>query len=181
MSRHFWSNVWAIAFKEARVLRNDPAVLTMMLIQPVIMTLLFGGVVSNTPANTPWAVLDRGRSETSRRLVEAVQTTGYFLQPRTVFSYREAEALLARGKAVAVLVTPDTFERDVASGQARVQLLLDGSEPLTAARVGGIITSVVTSFRPDGGTGPPAGIVDVRQRFRFNPTLADRIFYLAAL
>jgi len=181
MNHHFWSNVWAIAFKEARVLRNDPAVLTMMLIQPVIMTLLFGGVVSNTPANTPWAVLDRGRSETSRRLVEAVQTTGYFLQPRTVFSYREAEALLARGKAVAVLVTPDTFERDVASGQARVQLLLDGSEPLTAARVGSIVTSVVTSFRPDAGTAPPTGIVDVRQRFRFNPTLADRIFYLAAL
>ena len=181
MSRRFWSNVWAIAFKEGRVLRNDPAVLAMMLVQPVIMVLLFGGVVSNTPANTRWAVLDRTGSETSRRLVEAIQTTGYFVPPRAVYSYREAETLLARGGAIAVVVVPDDFERDLGRGQARVQLLLDGSEPLTAARIGGIVTSVATSFRTDGGGGPPPGLVDVRQRFRFNPTLADSIFYLAAL
>jgi ABC-2 type transport system permease protein len=180
MTRRFWSNVFAIGFKEARVLRNDPAVLAMMLIQPVIMTVLFGSVVSNTPANTPWAVLDRSRIETSRRLVEAIQTTGYFVPPQPVFSYGQAESLLARGEAVAVLVIPDDFERELGRGQARVQLLLDGSEPLSAARVGGIISSVATTFRSDGGGGGP-GIVDIRQRFRFNPTLADSIFYLAAL
>ena len=181
MTRRFWSNVWAIAFKEARVLRNDPAVVVMMLVQPVIMVLLFGGVTSNTPAHTPWAVLDRSGTATSRRLVENVQTTGYFVPPRTVFSYGEAEALVARGAAVAVLVVPDSFERDAVRGGARVQLLLDGSEPLTAARVGGIVASVASSFRPAGNGGSSGAIIDVRQRFRFNPTLKDRIFYLAAL
>jgi ABC-2 type transport system permease protein len=182
MTKRFWSNVWAIAFKEARVLRNDPAVLTMMLIQPVVMVLLYGGVVSNTPAHTPWAVLDRAQTETSRRLVEAIQTTGYFVPPRPVSSYREAEALLARGRVTATLVVPEDFERDLERGRnARVQLLLDGSEPLTAARIAGYVTQVTAGFRADGAGGAPDGIIDVRQRFRFNPTLADRIFYLAAL
>jgi ABC-2 type transport system permease protein len=182
MTRRFWSNVFAIAFKEARVLRNDTAVLVMMLVQPVIMVLLFGGVVSNTPAHTPWGVLDRSATETSRRLVEAVQTTGYFVPPRPVWSYRAAEALLARGRAVGVLVVPDDFERAAARGEARVQLLLDGSEPLTAARVGGIVSSVAATFRPDGAMGGgSAAPIDVRQRFRFNPTLKDSIFYLAAI
>jgi ABC-2 type transport system permease protein len=180
MTRRFWSNVFAIAFKEARVLRNDAAVLTMMLIQPVIMVLLFGGVVSNTPAHTPWIVLDRSGTETSRRLVEAVQTTGYFVPPTPAFSYAQAEALLARGRAIAALVVPDDFERDVAHGGGRVQLLLDGSEPLTAARVGAIVTQVAVSFRADGSAAA-RGPIDVRQRFRFNPVLRDRIFYLAAL
>src|SRR5262249_33266697 len=146
MTRRFWSNVFAIAFKEARVLRNDFAVVAMMLIQPVIMVLLFGGVTSNTPAHTPWAVLDRRATETARRLVEAVQTTGYFVPPVSVFSYAEAEALLARGGAVGALVVPDDFERDVARGRGRVQLLLDGSEPLTAARIGAIVVQVAASF-----------------------------------
>jgi ABC-2 type transport system permease protein len=150
-------------------------------VQPVIMVLLFGGVTSNTPAHTPWAVLDRSGTATSRRLVENIETTGYFVPPRTVFSYREAETLVARGAALAVLVVPDSFERDAARGGARVQLLLDGSEPLTAARIGGIVGAVAASFRPAGNDGTSGAPIDVRQRFRFNPTLKDYIFYLSAL
>jgi ABC-2 type transport system permease protein len=181
VTRRFWSNIFAIAFKEARVLRNDFAVMVMMLVQPVIMVLLFGGVVSNTPANTPWAVLDRSATEASRRLAEAIQTTGYFVPPRVVYSYAEAEELLERGRVVAALVVPYDFGRASARGAAQVQLLLDGSEPLTAARVAGIVNAVAGSFRVDPGPAGPDGPIDVRQRFRFNPTLKDRIFYLATL
>ena len=94
--RRFWGNVLAIAFKETRVLRNDTAVVVMMVLQPIIMTLLFGGVVSNTPAHTPWAVLDRSDTETSRRLVSSIQTTGYFVPPRVVFSYAVSGSLPSR-------------------------------------------------------------------------------------
>jgi ABC-2 type transport system permease protein len=153
----------------------------MMVLQPIIMTLLFGGVVSNTPAHTPWAVLDRSDTETTRRLVSSIQTTGYFVPPRVVFSYAEGEALLERGRAVAVLVVPDTFERDAARGRATVQLLLDGSEPLTAARIAGVVSSVAATFRASGDVASTPGPIDIRQRFRFNPTVKDRIFYLAAL
>jgi ABC-2 type transport system permease protein len=48
--------------------------------------------------------------------------------------------------------------------------------------VGGIVAAVATAFRPDDATrAVRPGPVDLRQRFRFNPTLADRIFYLAAI
>jgi ABC-2 type transport system permease protein len=181
MSRRFWSNVFAVGFKEARVLRNDPAVIAMMLIQPVIMVLLFGGVVSNTPRHVPWAVLDRAQTEASRRLVAEIATTGYFLPPRAVGSYDEAHARLARGHALAVLVVPETFGHDAATRQARVQLLMDGSEPISAARVGAVVTEVAARFDTAPGRATPRAPVDVRQRFRFNPTLGDRIFYLAAL
>jgi ABC-2 type transport system permease protein len=145
------------------------------------MVLLFGGVVSNTPAHVPWGVLDRDQSEASRRLVEEIATTEYFLPPVAVASYAEAEKRLQRRGVSAVLVVPSDFRRDAGLGRARVQLLLDGSEPLTAARVGGIVTAVAASFRTVEGGSPPAAPIDVRQRFRFNPTLVDRVFYLAAL
>jgi ABC-2 type transport system permease protein len=181
MTRRFWSNVFAVAYKEARVLRNDPAVLAMMLIQPVIMVLLFGGVVSNTPRHVAWAVLDRDGTEPARRLAEEIATTGYFSPPREVHSYAEAERLIGRGEVLATLVVPETFRREAARGAARVQLLLDGSEPLSAARIGAIVTQVAARFRVDPGAPAPARPIDVRQRFRFNATLGDRIFYLSAL
>jgi ABC-2 type transport system permease protein len=181
MSRRFWSNVFAVGFKEARALRNDPATIVMMLVQPVIMVLLYGGVIQNTPRHVPWGVIDRDQTEASRRLVEEIATTDYFRPPVPLASYDDAERRLRYRSVSAVLVVPSDFRRDAAAGRARVQLLLDGSEPLTAARVGGIVTDVAANFRTVEGGPRPSGPVDVRQRFRFNPTLTDRVFYLAAL
>jgi ABC-2 type transport system permease protein len=62
-----------------------------------------------------------------------------------------------------------------------VQLLLDGSEPLTAARLGGIVAAVAANFHVAESAPRPVAAVDLRQRFRFNPTLVDRVFYLSAL
>ena len=56
MSR-FVSNVLAVAYKEARVLRHDRAVMSSIAAQPVVMFLLFGWAISNTPRNVPWLAL----------------------------------------------------------------------------------------------------------------------------
>jgi ABC-2 type transport system permease protein len=185
--RRFWSNLLAIAYRETIILRHDRAFIGVVVMQPVMMLLLFGLVLSNRPANVPWAVLDRSASPASRRLVEEVRTTGYFLPPRSIASYAEARELLHRGRALAVLVIPEHFRRDVERGRPRVQLLLDGSDPLSAARIGSYVGQVAATFPTRTRTrivaAPPrlSRPIDVRQRFWFNPTLADRTFFLTAL
>jgi ABC-2 type transport system permease protein len=184
----FWSNVLAIAYREALILRHDPAFVGVVVLQPLMMLVLLGMVLSNKPANVPWAVLDRRPTPVSRRLVEEIQASGYFLPPRAVRSYDEARELLRGGRMLAVLVVPHDFARDVERGRPRVQLLLDGSDPLSAARVAGYVAEVAAQFdtrrRPpaEATTAPRVGRpIDVRQRFWFNPTLSDREFFLAAL
>jgi ABC-2 type transport system permease protein len=186
----FWSNVLAMAFREGSVLRHDRALIGAVVAQPVMLLLLMGLVLSNEPANVPWLVLDRSPSPASRALVQEVQSTGYFLPPRHVTSLREGEALLARGGALALLVLPEGFARDVHRGGAEVQVLLDGADPLSAARVGGILRATAAAFDPTRralaprartAPRPAAGPVDLRGRFWFNPTLADRDFFLATL
>ncbi len=184
----FWSNVLAIAYREALILRHDPAFVGVVVLQPLMMLVLLGMVLSNKPANVPWAVLDRRPTPVSRRLVEEIQASGYFLPPRAVRSYDEARELLRGGRMLAVLVVPHDFARDVERGRPRVQLLLDGSDPLSAARIGGYVAEIASAFAVR--TVPPAlrhpaphlpGSIDVRQRFWFNPTLSDRRFFLSAL
>jgi ABC-2 type transport system permease protein len=185
----FWSNVAAIAYKEAAILRHDRAFLGVLLIQPIMMMLLFGTSVSNKPANVPWAVLDRSRTATSRRLVEEIAVTGYFLPPIAVASYDDGRALLRRGDALALLVLPSGLARDLERGGARAQLLLDGADPLSAARVGGYVAQVAAAFSAAPAAGRDrsavhprrAGPIDLRQRFWFNATLRDREFFLAGL
>jgi ABC-2 type transport system permease protein len=155
-------------------------------VQPIVMVLLFGFVMSYKPANVAWAVLDHSRTAASRRLIEEVQSTGHFLPPRAVGSYDDGRALLKRGQAVAFVIVPADFRRNVERGERpRVQMLLDGTDPITAARVGAIITAVGASFQAgrsaaaerERGPAPAA----IRQRFFFNPTLRDREFFLATL
>jgi len=186
----FWSNVLAMAFREGSVMRHDRAFLGVVTAQPVMMLLLMGLVLSNEPANVPWLVLDRTPSPASRALVQDVLATGYFLPPRAVASTREGEALLARGEALALLVLPSDFGRDAVRGGAAVQVLLDGADPLSAARVGGILRATAASFDPTlravparGRASPSVarGPVDLRGRFWFNATLTDRDFFLATL
>lgn len=189
VQHHFWSNVLALAYKEAAVMRHDRAFLAVAFMQPVVMLLLFGLALSNKPANVPWAVLDENRSALSRRFVQDIQSTGYFLPPQPVESYDVGRQLLRTGKAVAFVVVPQSFRRDCERGGPRVQLLLDGSDPLTAARIGGYIGQVGAAFDVTGTPAPhladvatrTGGPIDVRQRFWFNPTLRDRDFFLAAL
>src|SRR5262245_56648290 len=97
---------------------------------------------------------------------------------------------MRRGKSTALLVIPDDFRRDRERSQARVQLLLDGAGPLTAARIGGYVAQVAATFDGGGRTAvrdpdaPPKGTppgIDVRQRFWFNRTLHDSEFFLTSL
>ena len=195
--RRFVSNVLALAYREATMMRHDKAFVAVVSVQPIVMLLLFGYALSNEPANVPWAVFDASRSPASRRLVQEITTTGYFLSPEPVSSYDEGQARLARGDAVALLVIPRAFERDALRGRPEVQVLLDGADPLTAARVGGYIAQVARGFDPtrrepaarrtEGGAAAglarrsQTGPIELRGRFWFNPTLRDRNFFLAAL
>jgi ABC-2 type transport system permease protein len=187
--RRFWSNILAVAYKEATILRHDKALIAMLIAQPVMMMFLFGVALSNEPANVPWAVLDQSQTELSRRLVQEIEATGYFLAPRSIRSYDRGHELLANGKALAFLVVPRDFRREVERGRPEVQLFVDGSDPLSSARVAGYVAQVGAAFdiralpEAQRAAGPlnVRGPIDTRQQFWFNPTLEDRTFFLAAM
>jgi len=181
--RRSLSNILAVAYKETMVLRHDRALIAMVVAQPLMMLFLFGVALSNKPANVPWAVMDRSHTAMSRRLVEEIHATGYFLEPIRVGSYEEGQVLLRRGSVLVFLVVPSTLRRDHERGHSQVQLLVDGSDPLSAARVAAYINQVAAAFslEPPSRSASPAAAVSLRQRFWFNSTLRDRDFFMAVV
>ena len=188
--REFVSNVAAVAYKEAAVIRHDRAFLSAVFIQPWMMFFIFSVVVSMEPRHVPWGVFDQSHTELSRRVVEEIQSSGYFVPAIRESSYDAARERLRRGEVVAIVVIPQSFGRDVERGSAELQVLLDGSDPMAAARVGGYITRIAAavdprldarqSFQPDAMVERP-GPVEVRGRVWFNGNLDDRRYFLAGL
>ncbi|CAG1000750.1 putative multidrug ABC transporter permease YbhS [Myxococcaceae bacterium] len=186
----FLSNVLALAYREATVMRHDRAFMGMMVAQPIVMLVLLGAVLSTQPWNVSWVVIDRSGTELSRRLVAEIEATGRFEEPQRVQSLEEGRRRLRSGDALLLLVIPSELRREAERSQAEVQLLLDGADPLTAARAAGLVTGVasrvgVEASLPERVERLPenrsSGSFAIRARFWFNATLADRDFFLATL
>lgn len=183
------SNILAVAYKEAMVIRHDKPLLATLFVQPVSFLVILGIAVSFTPRNVPWVVLDRSDTAVARRLVQEIEASGYFLPVERVMSYDAGSRRLATGAASLMLVIDRDFARDVERGRPTVEVLLDGADPLTAARLGGVVTAIAAAHDPHGAARRPRpdaalsdpGPIDLRQRFWFNPTLDDSSFFLSAL
>ncbi len=173
----FLRRVRAVTTKELALLRHDRTVLAAIGAQPLVMLLVFGFAMSFEPRLVSWGVLDRSQTPASRQAIERVGTEDAFLPPRRVSGYAEGRDLLQRGVITALVVVPADYRRALEAGDPEVQVLLDGSDPLRAARVGGWISQLLS--HPSVEVPPPP--VDLRQEFRWNHTLSDRYFYLPAL
>jgi len=180
-TRNFLWNMLAVAYKETALMRRDKVLLGAIVAQPLMMLFLFGVALSNRPANVPWGVIDRSHTSYSRRLVSEIQISGYFLPVAPVSSYEAARKGLHDGSLLAVVVIPDDFERKAISGAPDIQLLLDGTDALSAARIGAYIRTIAAQLDFSHEPRKPGPTAELSQRFWFNPTLSDRRFLLASL
>ncbi len=146
---------------------RDPASIAMGVVLPVILILLFGYGLSLDVRHVPLAVALEDGSPQARDLVAQLQLSPYF-QPRIVRAPQLAEQLLeARAVEGIVTIAPD-FSRRLAAGDARVQLIVNGSDANTARIVEGYVGAVVSAWAAREAGGAGAGPVAVQSRIWFN-------------
>jgi ABC-2 type transport system permease protein len=128
----FAVRVGAVASKEVLHVLRDPRTLLLALVMPVVLLLLFGYGVSFDLDRIPLVIADADRTEESRRLANAFTTAREFREvPCT--TAEEAQDLFRQGPALAALVIPRGYARDLARGEeGEAQLLVDGADAVTA-------------------------------------------------
>jgi ABC-2 type transport system permease protein len=171
------SRLLAISRKEAIQLRRDPRSLAMAFLLPVALILIFGYAISFDVKNIEMAVLDENNSESSRSLIEAFESSGYFDIREYPASYTEVDHLLQLGKVKIALVVPPDFSRDLGAGRgAQVQVLLDGSDANTASIAQNYAAAIVTRYSTDIVLGGRRLVlpVEAESRVWYNETLESR-------
>ena len=171
---------WMVRKELLQVFR-DPRMGRLVIIAPIIQLLIFGYAVSTDVRHTPTIVLDRDQSRDSRELVEAFTAGGYFDVVRTARRDADLADALQHGRAALALSIPPGYSRDLASGDATVQLLFDGTNSNQATIAKGnaerIVQSIALAHLPPGRTPP----LEVRSRAWYNPDLASRIYNVPAV
>ncbi len=176
-----WRRVLHLVRKELLQLRRDPQMLRIVIVSPIMQLFIFGYAVTTDVRHVATALHDEDRTAESRAFAEEFFRSGWFQRERDVGAPAQVDALLDAGAVQLALRIPRGFGEDLAAGRtAQVQLLLDGSDSMTAGIVAGYAGGVVRGYagrvaaqRLDRLRGRIERVPAVEQRVRvwYNPEL----------
>jgi ABC-2 type transport system permease protein len=179
-----------IARKELLQLRRDRLTLAMMGAQPVLMLLLFGYAINTDVRHIPTLVYDQDDTAESRDLARRMEATGFYDVVGQARGYEEIDSALRSGTARTALVVPPRYGAKLARGEvARVQLVVDGSDPQVVASAQDTAASLVAArsqqvlverLERSGGHPAPAPI-ELLPAVRYNPEGRTAVYIVPGL
>lgn len=124
----------ALVRKEFCQLGKSTSSFLMGIVLPAILILIIGYGISLDVKNINVAVVLEDHAPTARNAVSFLRGSAYF-EPVYLNSFSEAENLLRKHEADAIVCVPVDFSARLAEGDASLQLILNGEEAVTAMSV----------------------------------------------
>ena len=141
---------FAVARKEVLHIVRDPRSLGMALAMPLVMLLLFGVALTLDVDRIPTLVYDADRSLQSRELIARFDGSRFFDVLGHTNRYVDIESHVDSGEVLMALAIPAGFSGELLAGrQARVQILLDGSDSNTASIAIGYVNALLGNYELD--------------------------------
>jgi len=144
-------------------LRRDRSALMLSFIVPIVFFSIFAGIFGAQKSKTPKTtvlIADLDRSDTSRRLIEALRRESALdvvLTPKkstTPFDEKSAEATVRAGDAPVALIIPKGFGTtqirfDAPNNGPAFRLLCDSADPIADQVVGGLLQKTMMMSMPE--------------------------------
>ena len=161
--------------KEFYHIFRDRWTTVILLVLPVVMIILFGFGITTEIRNTKFAVYDPSRDVATQGIVNKLETSEYFSLDRYVNSPEEIEPLFRDGEIGFVVVLGENFyENLLHTGNAKIQLIADGTDPNTASILTSYATILLSSYQQEL-TGKSSGAIPYQikteVRLLYNPSL----------
>lgn len=180
----------AVLRKELLHITRDAGSLTLALLLPFVMLLLFGYALSLDVDQIPVVVFDHSRSPESRDLIREFSGSRYFNIVDYVETDKAVDYDIDRSKALLGIVIPERFSEDLLSGrETKVQILIDGSDSNTASIALGYADALTRTYaaglrakaQDKMGAPPMKAPVDARIRVIYNEDLQSKNFIVPGL
>ncbi len=178
------SMLWAVVLKELRQTLRDRRMIRLLIAAPIVQLVVFGNAVEVNVDRVPTAVVDLDQTEQSRTHLRRILADGTLREVARVQDTQQALRMLETSEAAVALIIEPGLERKAVRGDtARIQMVLDGTDPNRANVAASAVTSYMArqnqaalSKRRASVQGPRPGQVSARSRVLFNPNLNTAIF-----
>ncbi len=114
---------------------------------PAIQLLLFGYVITSEIRDARIAIFDQSKDEGTRKISEKVLSSGYFILDKNLSSTKEIEQVFRQGNVKLVLIFGPDFSKNLnKTGNAKVQIIGDASDPNTANILVNYIQGILSNY-----------------------------------
>ena len=96
---------------------------------PVVQIILFGFAITTEVKNVRLAVLDPSNDVATRKIIDRLDASEYFTVTARFHSPQEMEAAFLKNEVDMAIVFSERFADDLYTGDARVQLIVDATDP----------------------------------------------------
>lgn len=164
---------------------RDPRMRAVVIVVPLLQTLVFGYAVTTDVKNIQTVILDQDKSSSSRTLIHKFISTPYFDMESSISNIGEGLSSLDRGKAELIIHIPFDFQEDlVNSSTPRIQIIIDGSNALTAGVILSYSQEIILSYLSEQlltkhHLSPPG--IEVKSRAWYNSNLQSKLFYIPGI
>lgn len=137
----------AFVLKEFKHIARDRWTLLILLGIPVAQILLFGFAITTEVRSTPTAVYTP-RGQAAREITAELEASPYFSVAYEVTSPQELDSLFRGGHIRLAVAFDPQFDSDLHQrGEAKIQLIADGSDPNQARTLVGYATALIASYQ----------------------------------
>lgn len=163
-----------IAFvrKEFYHIFRDRRTMLILLGMPVVQIILFGFAISTEVKNVRLAVLDPSNDVVTRKIVDRLDASEYFTVTACFHSPQEMETAFLKNEIDMGIVFGECFMDGLYAGDARVQLIVDGTDPnmstMQTNYAANIVASAGQEMSPPGIT---AGRLVPDIKLLYNPQM----------
>ncbi|MCK9452417.1 MAG: ABC transporter permease [Bacteroidales bacterium] len=169
--------------KEFKQIFRDYRTMTILFGIPIAQVLLFGFALTMDLKNVHFAVLDLAKDEHSRKIIDKMDASDYFIFDRYLSSFDEIETVFKEGIVKEVIVFEPNFSQILTKeNSAQLQIIADASDPNVANILVNYTQAIITNYQQNLFADNPLGkMVRPEPMFKYNPALKSVYMFVPGI
>ncbi len=168
--------------KEFYHIFRDYRTLLILFGMPAVQLMLFGYVLTNEIKDAKIAIYDPSADEVTRKISDKILSSGYFILEQNLHTTAEIDPVFKKGDVKLALIYEPGFAKKLEkTGNARIQIIADASDPNTANMLVNYASGIISNYLVSINSGKVPFQITPEVRMMYNGELKGVYMFVPGL